>query len=183
MQIFGNRNIGLAEVQVVIGDIANQPDVQAIVNAANAKLQMGSGVCGAIFTAAGVEELTKACVQLSPIGACEAVITSGFKLPNQYIIHCCGPKYKVSSDNAHNLKSSYYNILTLAAENKITSLAMPAISTGAYGFPIEEATELCIETIKECSPLFDSLKIIRFVVRDESTAKIYARFLLENILS
>lgn len=181
MQIFGNRNIGLAEVQVVIGDIANQPDVQAIVNAANAKLQMGSGVCGAIFTAAGVEELTKACVQLSPIGACEAVITSGFKLPNQYIIHCCGPKYKVSSDNAHNLKSSYYNILTLAAENKITSLAMPAISTGAYGFPIEEATELCIETIKECSPLFDSLKIIRFVVRDESTAKIYARFLLENI--
>lgn len=181
MQIFANRNIGLAEVQVVIGDIANQPDVQAIVNAANAKLQMGSGVCGAIFTAAGVEELTKACVQLSPIGACEAVITSGFKLPNQYIIHCCGPKYKVSSDNAHNLKSSYYNILTLAADNKISSLAIPAISTGGYGFPIEEATELCIETIKEFSPNFDTLKTIRFVVKDQETAAIYARLLLENL--
>jgi ADP-ribosyl-[dinitrogen reductase] hydrolase len=181
MQIFANRNIGLAEVQVVIGDIANQPDVQAIVNAANAKLQMGSGVCGAICTAAGVEELTKACVQFSPIGVGEAVITSGFKLPNQYIIHCCGPKYKVSSDSARNLKSSYYNILTLAVKNKVTSLAIPAISTGAYGFPIEEATALCIETIKEFSPNFDTLKTIRFVVKDQETAAIYARLLLENL--
>ncbi len=181
INIYERRNIGVAEIQVVIGDIANQPDMDAVVNAANPKLLMGSGVSGVIFRAAGVGELTKACGELAPINVGEAIITPGFNLPNRHIIHCCGAQFKGDSDDAKNLSTCYRNTLELAEENLITSLAIPAISTGAYGFPIEKATKICINTFKEFSPDFDSLRIIRFVVSDEATAKIYASYLLETV--
>lgn len=180
-KVYVRRSIGIAEIQIVIGDISNQPDIAAVVNASNPKLRMGSGVSGAIFRAAGVEALSNACTPLAPIAVGDAVITSGFGLPNSHIIHCCGPQYKEGSDENGNLGLCYWNILQLAEKNKIASLAIPAISTGAFGFPIEDATRICIDTIKETSPDFDNLKILRFVVPNENIAKIYSEALLENI--
>lgn len=180
-KVYASRNIGVAEIQIVIGDIVEQPDMDAIVNSANSKLLSGSGVSAAIFRAAGAKELANACGGIAPIGVSDAVITPGFFLPNRHIIHCCGPQYNKDSDAKEKLASCYLNILTLAEKNQISSLAIPAISTGAYGFPIEESTRICINVVKESSPELDSLKTIRFVVRDETIAKIYARYLMEVI--
>lgn len=179
--IVSSRNIGTAEIQIVIGDIANQPDMAAIVNASNTKLRMGSGVSGAIFRAAGIDKLTQACTPLAPIEVGMAVITPGFNLPNRFIIHCCGPQYEENSDDKEKLVSCYRNTLSHAESHEISSLAIPAISTGVHGFPIDQATRICINTIKEFSPNFDKLKIIRFVVSDETTANIYTRHLQEEI--
>ena len=180
-KVYASRNIGVAEIQIVIGDITKQTDMDAIVNSANSKLLSGSGVSAVIFRAAGAKELANACKGIAIINVGDAVITPGFLLPNRYIIHCCGPQYSKDSDAKEKLASCYWKILTLAEENQISSLAIPAISTGAHGFPIEEATKICINEIKASSPVLDRLKTIRFVVRDEAIAKIYARYLMEVI--
>lgn len=180
INIFAKRNIGSSEVQIVVGDIVDQPD-DAIVNATNAKLLEGPGVSAAIFRAAVTKEIENACKTLAPIGVSDAVITPGFLLPNPHIIHCCGPQYNKDSDAKEKLESCYRNILALAEENQVSSLAIPAISTGAYGFPSAEATRICINVIKESSPKLDSLKTIRLVVRDKVIAKIYASYLMEVV--
>ena len=110
--------------------------VDAIVNAANTSLQMGGGVCGAIFSAAGADRLQKACDALAPIKTGEAVITHGFDLPAKYIIHTAGPVY---IDGKHGeealLRSCYTNSLELAVKHDCESIAFPLISSGIYGYP------------------------------------------------
>ncbi|NLL90961.1 MAG: macro domain-containing protein [Ruminococcaceae bacterium] len=115
--------------------------VDAIVNAANTELVMGGGVSGAIYKAAGIKELRKACEQLAPIKTGEAVITPGFNLPAKYIIHTAGPVYRSSEKEKcrHLLKNSYKNSLKLALENNCESIAFPLISSGIYGYPKDEA--------------------------------------------
>lgn len=124
--------------------------VDAIVNAANTALQMGGGVCGAIFKAAGVSELQVACDILSPIQTGEAVITPGFKLPAKFIIHTAGPVY---NDGKHGeetqLRSCYVNSFKRATENKCESIAFPLISSGIYSYPKEEALRVATATIQE----------------------------------
>lgn len=124
--------------------------VDAIVNAANTALQMGGGVCGAIFKAAGAAELQKACDTLGPIKTGEAVITGGFELPAKYIIHTAGPVYK---DGKHGeaalLRSCYLNSLTLAQQNGCESIAFPLISSGIYGYPKDEALRVATSAIAE----------------------------------
>lgn len=122
--------------------------VDVIVNAANTKLQMGGGVCGAIFRAAGETRLQEACNKLSPIATGEAVITRGFKLPASYIIHTVGPIYRGGHQGERNLLySSYWNSLKVARENKCTSIAFPLISSGIYGYPPQEALEVAKSAI------------------------------------
>jgi O-acetyl-ADP-ribose deacetylase (regulator of RNase III) len=125
--------------------------VGAIVNAANTNLQMGGGVCGAIFKAAGILELQAACDKLAPIKTGEAVITPGFSLPAKYIIHAAGPVY--SRNNAEQseqlLRSAYINSLQLAIENKCKSIAFPLISSGIYGYPKDEALRVAILAIQD----------------------------------
>lgn len=125
--------------------------VDAIVNAANINLQMGGGVCGAIFKAAGVAELQAACDKLAPIKTGEAVITPGFALPAKYIIHAAGPVY--SRNNAEQseqlLRSAYINSLQLAIRNKCKSIAFPLISSGIYGYPKDEALRVAVLAIKD----------------------------------
>lgn len=113
----------------------------AIVNAANTALQMGGGVCGAIFKAAGAEKLQQACDKVSPIKTGEAAITPGFQLPAKYVIHAAGPVYnsKNKEQCAALLRSAYTNSLALAMENKCESIAFPLISSGIYGYPKDEA--------------------------------------------
>ena len=112
--------------------------VDAIVNAANAGLQMGGGVCGAIFRAAGPQKLQEACNKLAPIKTGEAVITNGFDAKAKFIIHTAGPIYDpTDKQQAEQLSNCYSNSLKLAAQNNLTSIAFPLISAGIYGYPLQ----------------------------------------------
>lgn len=135
------------EIRFVLGDIT-EAKTDAIVNAANVILLAGSGVCGAIFRAAGYEELQKECEKLAPIKTGDAVITSGYNLDAKYIIHTAGPIYKAKTDAIY-LRNSYYNSLLTAFNNELKSIAFPSISTGIYGYPVDEAAKVAIDTIFE----------------------------------
>lgn len=126
-------------------------DVDVIVNAANTSLQMGGGVCGAIFKAAGAKDLQEACDKLAPIPTGEAVITDGFNLNARYIIHTAGPIYDLENPQKSKklLADAYKNSLRLAKDNKLNSIAFPLISAGIYGYPKKEAYEIAKNTIND----------------------------------
>lgn len=124
--------------------------VDAIVNAANTELVMGGGVCGAIFKAAGPDQLQAACQALAPIKTGEAVITPAFALDAQYIIHAVGPNYRqwTQAESERLLFNAYTNSLQLARENNCSSIAFPLISSGIYGYPLAEALEVASSAIQ-----------------------------------
>lgn len=125
--------------------------VDAIVNAANGRLKMGGGVCGAIFMAAGVDKLQAACNELEPVESGNAVITPGFSLYAKYIIHAIGPVYQQQhpEESEKLLRLSYLNALQLALENKCETIAFPLISSGIYGYPKEEALRVASSAIQD----------------------------------
>ncbi len=124
--------------------------VDAIVNAANTDLQMGGGVCGAIFKAAGANQLQAACDVLAPIQTGEAVITPGFNLPAKYIIHAVGPIYRLQDAEQSEvlLRAAYTNALHLAAEYNCESIAFPLVSSGIYGYPKDGALRVASSVIQ-----------------------------------
>lgn len=127
--------------QVGITDL----DVDVIVNAANSQLQRGGGVCGAIFYEAGSDELTKACDEISECNTGEAVITPGFNLKSDYIIHAVGPVWNGGNSNEEELLySAYENSLKLAKEYDCHSIGFPVISSGIYGYPKKDAWEIAV---------------------------------------
>ncbi|MCR1822560.1 MULTISPECIES: macro domain-containing protein [Terrisporobacter] len=135
--------------QILHNDITKM-NTDAIVNAANSKLLMGGGVCGAIFRAAGEEELQKECEQIKQCPVGHAVITKGYNLKAKYIIHTVGPIYKDGNSNeAKFLKSAYEASLKLAKDYNLKSIAFPLISSGIYGYPKKEALNIAVSTIKE----------------------------------
>jgi O-acetyl-ADP-ribose deacetylase (regulator of RNase III) len=170
------KQIGEITIEIVQGDITKQPDIDAIVNAANAYLTAGGGVSGAIHRAAG-PELEKECRKYAPIKVGQAVITKGYNLPNKYVIHCLGPRYGIDKPEDKLLADCYMNALKLAEENKISSIAFPAISTGIFGYPIEEATKVVFETIKSVLPKLDYVKKIRFVLFSKKDYDVYSLYL------
>ncbi|MCD7716990.1 MAG: macro domain-containing protein [Lachnospiraceae bacterium] len=125
--------------------------VDAVVNAANTDLRMGGGVCGAIFCAAGEENLQNACNKLSPIETGQAVITPGFQLPAKYVIHAVGPVYhrSVALRCEEQLRSAYMESLKLALQHDCESIAFPLISSGIYGYPKKEALHVAVSAIKD----------------------------------
>jgi len=112
---------GKVSTTIVRGNITEQPDCDAIVNSANRSLRAGSGVCGAIYRAAG-PKLEPCSIQLAPLALGSAVVTPAFNLPNRLIIHTLGPMYFADPDPAGNLASSMRNILLLADENKVSRM-------------------------------------------------------------
>ena len=152
-----------AKVTAVVGDIVRQPDCEAIVNAANPQLRAGGGVCGAIHRAAG-PELEASAVKLGPIAVGAAVITPGFRLPNRWVIHAVGPRYGSDPDPPVLLVRAVENCLRLADEHEVSRIALPAISTGIYGYPIEEAGPLLMRTARDCAGRTTHLQEIRFVL-------------------
>ncbi len=157
------RKIDGVTVECVQGDIADQPDVDAVVNAANAQLRTGGGVAGAIHRAAG-PALEEECRPLAPVQPGEAVITGGHNLPNGYVIHCLGPVYGRDEPADELLASCYRNALQLAEQHEIDSIAFPAISTGAFGYPMQEAARIALRTILDTLPRLRSVEHIRFVL-------------------
>ncbi len=135
----------------IVSEDITEMNVDAVVNAANTNLRMGSGVCGAIFHAAGKEQMEEACARLRPVNTGEAVITPGFNLPARYVIHTPGPIYRKDKEAAcqRQLRASYRNALSLAAENHCESIAFPLISSGAYGYPKEDALQVAVSAIRE----------------------------------
>lgn len=160
-------------ITILKGDITKS-NTDAIVNAANIYLLGGSGVCGAIFKAAGAKELQAECDTLSPIKTGEAVITKGYNLKAKYIIHTPGPRYSGPKDAAL-LRNSYYNSLKLADEYKLNSIAFPSIGTGVYRYPLEDAAKVAIKTIFEFINDFPntSIKEIYFYLFDDVTYNTY----------
>lgn len=125
-------------------------NVDAIVNAANTDLLMGGGVCGAVFKAAGADQLQAACNELAPIQTGGAVITPGFKLPAKHIIHTAGPVYHGGRHGESDLlRSCYINALEIAAKYDCTSIAFPLISSGIYGYPKQEALRVAVDAIRD----------------------------------
>ncbi|WKK87331.1 macro domain-containing protein [Marivirga arenosa] len=171
---------GKVEIEINIGDITKQNDINTIVNAANAELQIGSGVAGAIHTAAG-PLLADECQSLAPIHPGEAVITGAYELPNKRIIHVLGPIYGFNQPEVQFLKDCYKNALELAEKYNVDSIAFPAISTGAFGYPIEEATKIVISAVKEYCSKATSIKLIRFILFNEKDYKVYENELNKSL--
>jgi len=149
-------------IETVMGDITDQPDIDAIVNAANAQLISGGGVAGAIHTKAG-SGLVDECQPFAPIKPGDAVITSAHNLPNKHVIHCLGPVFGVDYPEEKLLASCYRSALNLAESYAITSIAFPAISTGIFGYPFTKAASICIDVIMKFNG-FKNLKLIRIVL-------------------
>jgi O-acetyl-ADP-ribose deacetylase (regulator of RNase III) len=163
-------------LEAVRGDIAQQRGIDAVVNAANADLRPGGGVAGALHRAAG-PGLEGEASALAPIRPGEAVVTSGHGLPNRWVIHCLGPVYGIDRPEAELLSSCYREALRLAESRRLTSVAFPAISTGAFGFPLEAATRVAVSTVLEALPTLRSIRRLRFVLHDDKALRAYFRAL------
>ena len=163
-------------VECVLGDITEQRDADAVVNAANAQLQIGGGVAGAIHRAAG-PELARECRPLAPIRPGEAVITGAGHLPNRHVIHTLGPVYGHDTPSDKLLAACYRNSLLRAEESSLSSVAFPAISTGAFGYPMEEAAEVAMQTVSNTLQELSSLQLIRFVLIDSAALELHAEAL------
>jgi O-acetyl-ADP-ribose deacetylase (regulator of RNase III) len=168
--------VNQSTVELVQGDITEQ-EVDAIVNAANTSLLGGGGVDGAIHRAAG-PELVEAC---RPLGGCQighAKITPGFNLKAKWVIHAVGPVYrKGNRGEAHLLASAYYHSLELASENGIHSIAFPAISTGIFSYPMDEAAAIALATTIDYLKTHPEIKLARFVLFDQAAFNVF-----ENVL-
>ncbi len=168
-----NRYIyGDVSLELFKGDITQQEEMEAIVNAANAYLRAGGGVAGAIHRAAG-PELEKESMRLGPIKPGEAVITGAHQLPNTYVIHCLGPVYDRDIPHDKLLADCYQNALDICEEKGIKSIAFPAISTGAFGYPPEEAAEVALRTIMKKMPSLKNVQLIRMVLFGEKDLEIH----------
>jgi len=163
-------------VECIQGDITSQQDVDAVVNAANARLAPGGGVAGAIHRAAG-PGLAEEAVPLGPIEPGEAVITGAHGLPNRYVIHTLGPVYGQDRPEAELLARCYRNSLALAEDNSAESIAFPAISTGIFGYPAQEAAEVALQSVREEAEGLERVRLVRFVLFGEKDLEVHERVL------
>ncbi|MGM0517866.1 MAG: macro domain-containing protein [Pseudomonadota bacterium] len=174
------RTIHDVSIECVKGDITDQPDMDAIVNAANAQLAPGGGVAGAIHRAAG-PQLARECAPLAPIRPGEAVITGGHDLPNPHVIHCLGPVYGVDEPADELLAACYRNALARAEETGLESVAFPSISTGAFGYPVEAAAGIAVDAVVDAAATLDTVRRVRFVLHGQADQDIYSRALERRV--
>ncbi len=165
-------------LELVRGDIAAQPDVEAVVNAANAQLRTGGGVAGAIHRAAG-PGLEEECRPLAPIRPGQAVLTGGHDLPNAHVIHCLGPVYGRDEPADKLLADCYENALRLADDRGLASIAFPALSTGAFGYPLQDAARVALRTVLRQMAELDAVRTLRFVLHDQRALRAHRAALEE----
>ncbi|MCP4291158.1 MAG: macro domain-containing protein [bacterium] len=158
-----------AKVTICQGDITDE-DCHVIVNAANEDLRRGGGVCGAIHMVAG-PELEEACDDIGGCPTGEAVMTDAFDLPCKKVIHAVGPIYGggAGQEEASLLESCYLESMNLCAAEGFSSIAFPGISTGTYGYPLEEACQIALESVKlglEENPEITDVRMVCFTLGD-----------------
>lgn len=159
---------------LTIGDITKE-ETDAIVNAANSELVGGGGVDGAIHRAGG-PAIMQQCRRIGGCATGKAVMTTGGALKARYVIHAVGPRYQNGTANeASLLKSAYYESLKLASANNLRSIAFPAISTGAYGYPIREAAQIALQTTIDYLRDHQDITLVRFVLYDQGTYGIFQK--------
>jgi O-acetyl-ADP-ribose deacetylase (regulator of RNase III) len=164
------------KIDIVRGDITKL-DVDAIVNAANTTLVGGGGVDGAIHRAAGPELLAE-CRTLGGCRPGEAKITRGYHLPARFVIHTVGPVWKGGEHHEpETLANCYRNSLQLAVENEIKTIAFPAISCGAYGYPIPDAAQVALKTGRDFLATDDRIDKVTFVLWSEDIYEAYRQLL------
>ena len=174
-------DIGSSALELVEGDITKQ-DVDAIVNAANTSLLGGGGVDGAIHRTAGPQLLAE-CRTLGGCATGSAKITRGYKLAARHVIHAVGPVYRDSKhDEPALLASAYRNCLELASQNACASIAFPAISTGVYGYPREDAARIAFRTIIAYVEQHPEIKLVRYVLYGAAAFAAHQR-VLEEVLA
>jgi O-acetyl-ADP-ribose deacetylase (regulator of RNase III) len=169
--------INKSKLELVEGDITTQ-DTDAIVNAANPSLLGGGGVDGAIHRAAG-PELVAECRTLGGCPTGEAKITKGYRLRARHVIHTVGPVYHREGPTraAELLTSAYRHSLEVASENNLRSVAFPSISTGAYGYPLEEAAPIALQTAIDYLETHTDIERVRFVLYGQRAYQVYERAL------
>ncbi len=171
-------SLGAARLELVRGDITEQ-DTDAIVNAANSTLLGGGGVDGAIHRAGGAKILEE-CKRFGGCPTGDARTTAGGRLKARYVIHTVGPVYRDGSrGEAGLLASAYRRSLEEAAAHGVTSIAFPSISTGAYRYPIGEASRLALRTVAECLPSHPGIHLVRFVLFSAADLATYEQALAE----
>lgn len=162
-------------IEIIKGDIT-KVDADAIVNAANNSLLGGGGVDGAIHKAAG-PELLEACRALNGCKTGDAKITMAYNLPSTYVIHTVGPVWSGGNENEDEfLASAYRRSLQLAADHDVKEIAFPAISTGAFGFPLDRAVKIAAESTVEFLKHNDLPKKVIFVCHSEDSKEIYDKY-------
>jgi len=164
-------------IELVQGDITLQ-ELDAIGNAANSRLAGGGGVDGAIHRAGGPEimaELKAKYPQGCPTG--QAVITNGGRLKAKYVIHAVGPVYSAKPKDAELLASAYRSCLELCSQHGISTVAFPSISTGVYGYPVEEAAPITLRTVATYLTTHPEIALVRFVLFDSTTYAAYRQAL------
>jgi len=170
--------IGEARLELVEGDITRQ-EVDAIVNAANSRLMVGGGVDGAINLAGG-PQIQEECRRIGGCPTGEARLTTGGNLPARYVIHAVGPIYRDGSQReAELLASCYRESLKLASAKGLSSVAFPSLSTGAYGYPIDEAARVALKTVMDYLSQHPEIKLARFVLFGQATYEAYEKALRE----
>lgn len=165
----------LGKIEIIQADIT-KINVDAIVNAANNSLLGGGGVDGAIHRAAGPELLA----ECKTIGGCptgDARITKGYNLPAKYVIHTVGPVYRGLPSDSKLLSQCYENSFKIAVEKKIKTIAFPAISCGIYGYPIEDACQIALDTTIKFLKENEVLEKVIFVLFSKNDEKIYQQCL------
>jgi O-acetyl-ADP-ribose deacetylase (regulator of RNase III) len=164
--------IGSSVLELTQGDITQQ-DTEAVVNAANRTLLGGGGVDGAIHRAAG-SNLLDECRTLGGCDTGDAVITRGYELRARHVIHTVGPVYRGASPSTERLlESSYQRSLEVARAKGVRSISFPSISTGAYGYPLEEAAPVALRTVIEFVRTFPEIERVRFVLRSSRAFEVF----------
>ena len=165
-------SINNTTLELVQGDITEQ-EIDAIVNAANPTLLGGGGVDGAIHRAAG-PELLEECRTLGGCETGDAKITKGYNLKAKHVIHTVGPVYRRDGEQAPQLlASAYRRSLVVASESGLKSIAFPSISTGAYGYPLEEAALIALSTVLDYLMDHPEINLVCFVLFDGKTLEVY----------
>lgn len=167
------RHVGNATIEIALGDITRET-VDAIVNAANSSLLGGGGVDGAIHRAGGPAILEQ-CRQLRGCVTGDAKMTTGGNLPARYVIHAVGPVYRDGRQGEPALlESCYRRSMELAREYRLKSIAFPAISCGAYGYPWPEAARIAIDTVADELQTHNVVELVRFVLFGNDIFDVFA---------